>query len=261
MAEIADNQDSPVLLLSLGDCHMILDETKQALAAYERVILHPSSRELYRNVYVQAHFNVGLLYRSLRKPEVAKIWFEKTIQLDETRTEAYYLLGLIAETEGDKDRAFSYFLCCSRKKPPVRLTATDSEKIRVDCVYRVGQYLFDKGMIEQCEGILKPGCEKYPNVVNFHTLLGKVFLCKGTITEAARHFMISLTLAPDNNPDPCRGMATIYLMLNDRLRAQAFLAMAEGLPQEQKRIRLDPVRTSTAPVHSRKDRIGSLAAA
>jgi glycosyltransferase involved in cell wall biosynthesis len=226
MAEIADNQDSPVLLLSLADCHMILGETKEALAAYERLISHPLAKELYHDVYVQAHFNIGLLFRLLGKYETAKIWFDKTIRLDSTRSEAYYLLGLIAEAEGDKDRAFSCFLMCSRKKPPVRQTATDSEKIRIDSVFRISQYLFDKGMIEQCEGILKPGVEKYPAVVNFHTLLGKVFLCKGNITEAAQHFMTSLSLAPQNNPDPCRGMATIYLLLKDTSKARDFIALA-----------------------------------
>ena len=226
IAEIEDNQDSPVLLLSLADCHMILGESKEALAAYERLISHPQARERYHDVFVQAHFNIGLLYRSLEKFAIAKIWFEKTIQLDATRTEAYYLLGLVAEAEGDTDLAFSYFLTCSRKKPPVRQTATDSEKIRIDSVFRISQYLFNKGMLEQCEGILKPGMEKYPAVVNFHTLLGKVFLCRGSITEAAQQFMVSLSLAPRNNPDACMGMATIYLLLKDTSRAREFYAMA-----------------------------------
>jgi glycosyltransferase involved in cell wall biosynthesis len=263
LAEIADNRDSPVLLLSLADCLMILGETKEALAAYERLISHPSAKDLYHDIFVQAHFNVGLLYRSLGKFSIAKIWFERTIQLDSTRSEAYYLFGLIAEAEGDGDRAFSCFLTCSQKKPPVRQTATDSEKIRIDSVFRISQYLFDKGMLEQCEGILKPGCEKYPKVVNFHTLLGKVFLCKGNITDAARHFMTSLSLAPKNNPDPCRGMATIYLMLNDRSKAREFLAMAEASRQEPEKTQLDPgkIPTATAFVESRKDHVGSMAAA
>ena len=189
------------------------------------------------------------------------IWFEKTIRLDSTRSEAYYLLGLIAETEGEKDRAFSCFLACSQKKPPVRQTATDSEKIRIDSVFRISQYLFDKGMLEQCEGILKPGCEKYPNVVNFHTLLGKVFLRKGNITDAARHFMASISLAPKNNPDPCRGMATIHLMLNDKPKAEKFLALAEGSGHEPENVEFDAGAISFETVHARKDLMRSAAAA
>jgi glycosyltransferase involved in cell wall biosynthesis len=259
LAEIADNQDSPVLLLSLADCHMILGETKEALAAYERLISHPLAKDLYRDIFVQAHFNVGLLYRLLGKLSIAKIWFEKTIHIDSTRSEAYYLLGLIAEAEGDKDSAFSCFLACSQKKPPVRQTATDSEKIRIDSVFRISQYLFDKGMLEQCEAVLKPGCEKYPNVVNFHTLLGKVFLCKGNITDAARHFMTSLSLAPRNNPDPCRGMAAIYLMLNDRSKAMEFLLTAGQHAPE--RALCDEFRGAVGSEVSRSDRIYSLAVA
>jgi glycosyltransferase involved in cell wall biosynthesis len=263
MAEIAESQETPVLLLSLADCHMILGEAMQSLAMYERVISHPSAQELYPNVYIQAHFNIGLLYRELGNFEVAKIWFEKTLRLDSNRTEAIYLLGLIAEGEGKKDEAFSCFLDCSKRKPPVRQTATDSEKIRVDCVYRVSQYLFDKGMIEQCEGILKTGIEKYPAAVNFHTLLGKVFLCKSEITEAARHFTTSLSLAPANNPDPCRGLATIYLMLGDRKKAREFLALTDEPAQELEETRFDPDRTSISsnPVGSGNVYFKSMAAA
>jgi glycosyltransferase involved in cell wall biosynthesis len=244
MAEIAENPQSPVLLLSLADCHMILGESKEALAAYERLISHPLAQERDRDVYVQAHFNIGLLYRSLEKYDVAKIWFEKTIMLDNTRSEAYYLLGLIAESVGDKDRAFSCFLACSRIKPPVRQTATDSRKIRIDSVFRISQNLFDKGMLEQCEGLLVPGLEKFPNVVNFHILLGKVFLCKENIAEAARHFMASLGLAPVNNPDACRGMAVIYLLLKDKSKARQFLEMAGEPKQKQEKAHSDPTRIS-----------------
>jgi tetratricopeptide (TPR) repeat protein len=164
--------------------------------------------------------------------------------LDNTRAEAYYLLGLIAESEGDKNRAFSYFLTCSRIKPPVRQTATDSRKIRIDSVFRICQNLFDRGMLEQCEGILVPGLEKFPNVVNFHILLGKVFLCKENITDAARHFMASLGLAPVNNPDACRGMAVIYLLLKDKSKARQFLEMAGEPKRKQEKVHDDPMRIS-----------------
>jgi glycosyltransferase involved in cell wall biosynthesis len=251
MAEVAENPQSSVLLLSLADCHTILGETKEALAAYERIVADPDAKEKHPDIFVQAHFNIGLVYRSIGKNAIAKIWFEKTIRLDATRTEAYYLLGLLAEADRDRDAAFSYFLTCSRKKPPVRQTATDSEKIRIDSVYRIGQYLFDKGMFEQCQGLIAPAADKYPNVVNFHTLLGKVFLCQEKITDAARHFMTSLSLMPVKNPESCKGMAAIYLMLNDKSKAREFLARAEESVQEQEngKILSGMDGTPTSPHH------------
>jgi tetratricopeptide (TPR) repeat protein len=246
LAEIADNHDSPVLLLSLADCHMILGETKEALAAYERVISHPLAHDRNRDVFVQAHFNVGLLYRALKKYSVAKIWFEKTIQLDATRTEAWYLLGLVAEEEGNEEQAFTYFLSCSRKKPPVRQTATDSDKIRIDSVFRISRYLYNKGMFEQCEGVLVPALDKYPNVVNFHTLLARIFMQKGRIADAARHFMTSLSLAPQNNPDPCLGMAEIYSLLKDKCKAGEFLAMAGETGREYAKKMSVPAQSNRA---------------
>jgi len=226
-AELDENPDSAVLLLSMADCHMILGETGDALALYERIVAHPVARFQNPDVFVQAHFNIGMLYRRLGKNTIAKIWLQKTFQLDSLRTEAIYLLGLIASEENRPDAAFEYFLSCSKKKPPVRQTATDTRKIRIDSIYRVCEYLFEKAQFAQCEDIITSAMEQFPNVVYFHSMLGKVYLQKSDIAGAARQFMKSLVLAPHQNYDACRGMAEIYLLLNDRKKATEFIAMAE----------------------------------
>ncbi len=226
-AELAEHPDSAVLLLSMADCHMIAGEAKEALALYERIVAHPVARYQHPDVFIQAHFNIGLLYRNIGKNTIAKIWLQKTIQLDDLRTEAAYLLGLIAGEENRSDAAFEYFLSCSRKIPPVRHTATDGKKIRIDSICRVCEYLFEKGLFEQCETILTSSLEQFPQVVNFHSLLGNVYLHKADITGAARHFMTSLSLFPHHNYQACKGMAEIYLLLNDKKKASEFIAMAE----------------------------------
>ena len=74
---------------------------------------------------------------------------------------------------------------------------------------------------EKADGGLHPG---------FRPAHAKGILLSGRFTPSPG--AASLTLAPRNNPDPCRGMATIYLMLNHRIKAREFLALTGDAAQE-----------------------------
>jgi tetratricopeptide (TPR) repeat protein len=224
--ELRANPDSAALLLSLGDCLSVLGKKTEALDAYNKIISNPQAQARDPDMYVQAVFDTALLYRDRGDSAEACRWLEKTIALDPSRSEAFYVLGLIAQERGERERAFGYFLSCSRIKPPVRKTATDALKIRIDSSLRVAGFLFSRGMIDECESVARAALESYPNVVDFHTLLGKALLCANDLPQAARHFTTSLTLAPERNPDAARGMAVVYLLLKDRRRARNFLERA-----------------------------------
>jgi len=242
--ELLDNPDSPILLHSLGDCLMMLEEHSAALAAYQKIIAQPALRYQYTDVYVQAYFNTGLIHRAQGNTELAQLWFRKTAELDPTRSEALYLLGIIAEEEGQRQKAFSYFLDAGRIKPPVRQTATDALRVRIDSVFRVSKHLFDKGDFKSCAAVLMSSVETYPAVVDYHTLLGKALLCQDKLPHAAKAFMASLSLSPKDNPDSYRGMAVIYLLMGDRKRAGEFLAKINPVPPLKKAATYNPVRVA-----------------
>jgi tetratricopeptide (TPR) repeat protein len=244
--ELIQSPDSMALLLNLGDCHSVLCETKEALLAYQRIVSLPDAQALNIDIFAQALFNIGLLYKSDGDRSSACAWFEKTLQADPSRSEALYLLGIIAEEKGEREKAFDYFLACSRVKAPLRQTATDSRKIRIDAAYRVAKLLFIQGRIEECEALLVSAATLYPSVVEFYSFLGKVYLCENRIMESARSFMTSLRLSPVNNPDASRGMAVVYMLLGDRRRAAEFLAMIDN--KEPARRGMNPRRVTETSV-------------
>jgi tetratricopeptide (TPR) repeat protein len=245
--ELRANPDSAALLLSLGDCLSVLGETNEALDAYNTIISNPLAQARDPDMYVQAVFDTALLYRDRGDVGEACRWLGKAIALDPSRSEAFYMLGLIAQERGEREKAFGYFLSCSRIKPPVRKTATDALKIRIDSSLRVAGFLFSRGMFDECESIARAALESYPNVVDFHTLLGKVLLCANDLPQAARHFMTSLTLAPGKNPDAARGMAVVYLLLKDRKKARNFLERAGDAEVRSQELCATRVTVRTAP--------------
>lgn len=109
----------------------------------------------------------------------------------------------------------------------MRRTATDALKIRVDSVLNVANYLFHRDAHDDCSTILKAALREYPNVVDFHSLYGKLLLCEGNLPEAARHFVTALTLSRNSNANAAWGLATIYLLLRNRRKALDYRLIAE----------------------------------
>jgi tetratricopeptide (TPR) repeat protein len=225
--ELKSAPDSPAILLSLGDCLSVLEKKEEALSVYQKIIASSLARITHPDMYAQAAFNIALVYKKTDDIAGARTWFLKTLDLDPSRSEALYLLGLMARDQGKAEEAVSYFLSCSRIKPPVRRTATDALKIRIDSVLNVAKYLFQHDALDDCSTILKAALSEYPNVVDFHSLYGKLLLCKGSLPDAARHFVTALTLSRNSNPDAAWGMSTIYLLLLDRRKASEYKLIAE----------------------------------
>ena len=136
------------------------------------------------------------------------------------------MLGRIFEEEKQEMQAFDCFYQASRINPPVRQTATNDDRVRMEAVFRIAKILLGWDRNEEAEALLVRAVAAYPSVVEYHALLGQTMLQQQKLTEAARSFMQSLSLSTTNNKEACSGMATIYKKLNDPAKAEMFLEMA-----------------------------------
>jgi tetratricopeptide (TPR) repeat protein len=137
------------------------------------------------------------------------------------------MLGRIFEEEGDFENAFDCFYRASRIDPPVRQTATDDARIRIESIFRIGKLLLRWERPQEAERLLTQAVAAYPQVVEYHSLLGETMLRQQKLKEAAGSFLQSLSLSSTNNPEACSGMAAIYKKLNDPVKAGMFLEMAQ----------------------------------
>jgi glycosyltransferase involved in cell wall biosynthesis len=224
--ELKDNPDDPALLLSLGDCCMALGQNNEAFSAYRRITADKSIQQIHPDVFIQAHFNLGCMH--IQKSELiqAKLRLSDCINLDPTRTEAYFLLGRISEKEGNPEKAFSYYLKSARITPPVRQTAANAEKIKLESIYCLARLLLSEKRYMETEELLIHSLAVYPRVVEFHSLLGNVLLEQQKLKDAAIFFMQSLSLSAEHNRDAYAGMAIVYKELNDIPKAKHFAEMA-----------------------------------
>jgi tetratricopeptide (TPR) repeat protein len=225
--ELADHPGDPALLLNYGDCHAALGDIDTALETYRRIADSPAILSEHPDVFTQAHFNIGCLYYKKGDPGAAKGWLARCIRHDPTRIEAYFMLGRIFEEEGDFENAFDCFYRASRIDPPVRQTATDDARIRIESIFRIGKLLLRWERPQEAERLLTQAVAAYPQVVEYHSLLGETMLRQQKLKEAAGSFLQSLSLSSTNNPEACSGMAAIYKKLNDPVKAGMFLEMAQ----------------------------------
>jgi glycosyltransferase involved in cell wall biosynthesis len=225
--ELADHPGDPALLLNYGDCHAALGDIDRAIATYRPIADNPALMREHPDVYVQAHFNIGYLYLKKGDAAAAKDWLARCIRHDATRTEALLVLGGIFEKGNELEKAFDCFFRASRIAPPVRQTATDDNRIRMEAIFRLAKLLLRLDRAREAEGLLKHTVAAYPQVVEFHSLLGETLLRQQKLREAAASFMQSLSLSSTHNKEACSGMAAIYEKLNDPAKAEMFSEMAQ----------------------------------
>lgn len=226
LTELTRNPGDPTLWLSLADCLATLDEIDEAMLAYSEVIGNPEAWGINSDVYVQAHINLARLFLKREEPRQAKRYLYRTLYLDPQRAEAFLALARLLLSEGDEQHAAEYFLKCARINPPLRMTAVDNTRVRLEALYYLAEILIERSDHEQVINLLGPAVDAYPCVPQYHRQLGCAFLAGGDLKKAARNFCRSIQLCPENNTDSYTGMAQVYEKLGDAVTARTYLAKA-----------------------------------
>ncbi len=100
-----------------GTHHSVDEHKKNAAELEETIKKDPSNIELY--------IRLGFTYSKLEKADDAQRAFENAVRLDPKRAIAHYMLGLIYEKKGLKEKAISAWQACldNATEPHLRDTA------------------------------------------------------------------------------------------------------------------------------------------
>jgi len=226
VAEAEKNPDDPALLLSLGDCLLTLGETAEAAHLFEQITKNIHGWHKNSDVYVQAHINLARIFLNHHDNYNAKKYFLRALFHDRNRIEAYYALGRLYLDEKDEKKAASFLMKSARISPPLRLTAIDNLKIRLESIYYLVELLITWKRYDEAVLILEPAIETYPMVPQYVTQMGKTLLLCNKPEKAAAYFAKSLQLSPVNNEAAYTGMAEIYSLIGDKERARELLRKA-----------------------------------
>ncbi|GAF78399.1 unnamed protein product, partial [marine sediment metagenome] len=223
LAEIENNPDDATLQLSLADCLITLYEIEEAKKLYYKVIQNDDAWKINSDVFVQAHLNLAKIFIKQNDNYNARRYLLRSLYLDKTRIEAYFALGRIFLNEGNEKKAAAFIMKSARITPPLRLTAVDNLKIRLESIYYLMELLIKWERYSEVERTLLPAIKYYPMVPQYYNQMGKVLLLQSKIVKAAFYFTMSIHISPTNNDEAYRGMAEVYTTLGDKKTAEQYL--------------------------------------
>ena len=131
----------------LARTHKDMNNLLEAISCYDTYLNIPNN--MFRDEIWQAYFDGACCWKELGEYEKAKVWLRCAIQVDDRRSEAYNLLGLMAFNRQDYDEAIDYYKQAIKPVPTdVRLFLNPFEYDQLPkdqlvlCYYKTKQ--FDK---------------------------------------------------------------------------------------------------------------------
>jgi tetratricopeptide (TPR) repeat protein len=103
-------EENGEIWFKIGWAYAGLGEKKNAWRAYNNAIqLNPENARAFEEI--------GLLYLSAKRRELAKVNLERAIEIDATRWRSYNALGVLADTEQQYDLAIEYYTAALDNNP------------------------------------------------------------------------------------------------------------------------------------------------
>lgn len=221
--ELSKTPGDPTLQLGLADCFYSLNEFKNAKQLYNSIITNDTAWQKNSDVFIQAHTNLANLYLVNNMVSKAKKYLYHILYLDDTRIEARFILAKLFLKDGNEKKAQKYFMQCARANPPIRMTAVDTKKIKMESIFFLVNYLIKNKRFDEALPILESSIKIYPTVPQYRTQMGQIYLNKNKLQKAATCFTNSISLSSENNDDAFRGIAEIYSILGDNVTAGDYL--------------------------------------
>lgn len=228
-AEIATDPLNPLLHLNLGDACMILEEYEEACQAYGRALAIEGAYESNPDVYVQSTFYLALGYYKRGEFREARRYLLRCLYMDSSRAEAYLLLATVCKETGAVEQACDWYARSVAAKPRLRITATNNQQAKAQAYYGYSELLLERRDYASAQRILTEGTATFPQAPGLHTLQGKLHLEQGDLVEAARNYMRSIAMWPGDNALAYTGMARIYEILGDSVKANEFARKADTI--------------------------------
>lgn len=215
--------DTATTYISLAWTYQNLNQKDSVIASYKKVIeLAPQN--------IIARVDLARFYMDDQNYRDAIPVLQKTVELDSTNSDAFYLLGVCYSFEAKDttedvkneyyDRALTYF-----KK------STDIDPQNEDAYFNWGTLLYKEKRYEEAIEPFKKAVEIAPDDKEAITFLGAAYLMSKHYEEAVEAYTKAIELDP-NNPELYTNRASAYWQLKMKDKANADLRRAEELRKE-----------------------------
>jgi len=229
LAQLEETPGDPSLLLSLGDSWFISGFYGEARKVYLTLIALASRKSIAPHMHAQALFYLALTCKKLFKIRDAEFYLSKCIEIEPNRIEAWFEKGVLLKDELKNSEACECFEQAVSLTPPIRTTSSNDHEIKIQALYAHADILLKQFRFTETEQLLKTADTEYTHTPILETQLGHAYYHLNNFVEAARHYMASISLLPENNPEPFKGMAEIYSQMGDQKKANDFMEKARKL--------------------------------
>ena len=150
------------------------------------------------------HNNLGMAYYFKNRPNKAKIYIKKAIELDPKNTDARMNLGsLYMESKNFKEAKIQFKLVSDDLTYPNQYRT----------FYNLGVLNYELGNINEAITNLKQSISEFPQYCSAHFKLGDIYFQNKNYSEALERFKISSQGTCYNNPEPIYHQALTYIEL------------------------------------------------
>jgi len=199
---------SPTLHNTAGNIYKNLQQLETAIQHYrDSLKLQPNAA---------AHNNLATIYHRLEQFDNARLHYQAAITLNPQASDAYFNLGLIAQTRGELTSAHEYF----------------TKTLTLDPTYAAAHYQL--ATISNNARLAIHHCQKTLRNARHHILahhhLGTLLTHQGKLNQALRHFKKILSLDP-HHLDSYHNIGSIFLrQKNPRAALKYFLHLVQLAP-------------------------------
>ena len=184
------------------------------------------AQDLYNQVlkidpnYVDAHNNLGIIFKALGEHQKAKDCFEKAIKINPNYADAHYNLGNIFKELGENEKAKDCYVKAIQINPNY-----------VEALNNLGNTLRELKKFDEAEISLKKAIELKPDYAEAYNNLGVVQHNLGRFSEAIDRYKQAIKLKPNYvearinlNASTSRHVFPWHLrMMNDKFRNAKYL--------------------------------------
>jgi tetratricopeptide (TPR) repeat protein len=158
--------------------------------------------------YVNAHYNLGIIFKELREIQKAIGCYEKVIAIDPNYVDAHYNLGIIFKELDEYQKAKGCFEKSIKINPNY-----------VNALNNLGTIFKELGEYQKAKGCFEKLIKIDPNYVDAHYNLGVIFQELGEFEKAKNCYEKAISIDP-NYVDAHYNLGTVFFKLKEFEKAK-----------------------------------------
>ena len=212
--QIEDNENNPVTAYLYAGNLFDLDRFEEAISYYEKAMQLSEEQNSRMHIYEGAPVALADIYERIKDYDNARIWAEKAHRINPNHPQTNFILGGLAEMEGNVDDAIKHFefvLSCEEKPT---FTPIDVNMLKINACTHLSQQYMKKGQMDKMVGILDQAMEIRLGRKPEPSDKGDQYFQAEDYLKAGQEYLIAVNDEKSNDWHSFTGLAKVFIINN-----------------------------------------------